>query len=290
MPTNPYFAQYESRKIEEQILVDDLLEEVIQIFGHDCSYLPRESWEEVDRLYGENINSKFERAYKMEMYIGETKGFTGDQDFFSKFGLEIRDNSYFTVTRRTFDRYVPSNIIPRPREGDLIWVPVMNRIFEIKFVEEESPQFFALGNKHPYVYELRCELFRYSNEEINTGIREIDNIELESGHTIQLILSGSGNYFFGEKVFQGSNLEFSTFTADVSGWDGANNALNLVNITGQIVSGNNIIGERSGASLVVTSVDELGDFIYYDTTDNKLVQEEGNVFVSYLEQNPFGSV
>jgi len=249
--------------------------------------MPRENWNETDMLFGENVNSKFERAYQMEMYINTVEGFKGDQDFFSLFGLAIRDNANFVVGRQTFEKYVPSNITPRPREGDLIWIPVMNRLFEIKFVEEES-HMFAIGNKLPYVYELRCELFRYANEEISTGVEDIDKIEDLSSYTVQMVVTGNGNFIIGETVYQGSNLAYATMTATVSDWNGANTELYLIDINGEISNNQSLTGVTSNTVYMVTLVDDLGDHVYYDSFDNKLIQDEGNTFIDFSETNPFG--
>ena len=222
------------------------------------------------------------------MYIGESEGFTGDQDFFSKFGLEIRDNSMFVVGRRTFEKYVPTTVAKRPREGDLLWVPVMNRIFEIKFVEEEQGSFFSLGHKQPYMYELRCELFRSANAQFNTGVEAIDNVDVETSYTVQMIVTGNGNFTIGETVYQGANLAAATMTATVSDWDGANTALYLVDIAGEITSNAALVGVTSNTTYTVTLVDTLGDHVYYDSFDNKIIQDEANVFTVFSETNPFG--
>jgi hypothetical protein len=287
MGTNPFFRNFSETRTNEQLLFEDMLVESIQVKGHDIYFLPRESWDSVDKVYGEDINSKFERAYKMEMYIMDTQNFTGDQDFFSKMGLEIRDNSNFQVARRTFEKYVPSTIRRRPQEGDLLWVPVMNRLFEVKFVEEENFH-FALSNKMPYLYELRCELFRYSSEQLNTGIDEIDNIQTDTSYTIQMTVTGNGDFQIGETVYQGTSLANATMTATVSEWDNANNALYLVNIAGDLSSNGSLVGVTSNTQYTVTIIDTLGDYVWYDQFDNKQIQEEANVFVDLSETNPFG--
>lgn len=287
MGTNPFFQNFNETRTLEQLLFEDMLVESIQIKGHNIYYLPRESWDETDQVFGEDINSKFERAYKMEMYIMDTQNFTGDQDFFSKMGLEIRDNSNFQVARRTFEKYVPTTVSKRPKEGDLLWVPVMNRLFEIKFVEEENFH-FALSNKMPYLYELRCELFRYSSEQIDTGIDEIDQVQVDTSYTIQMTVTGNGDFQIGETVYQGANLSAATMTATVSEWDNANNALYLINIAGDLSSNASLIGANSNTQYTVTIIDTLGDYVWYDQFDNKQIQEEANVFVDLSETNPFG--
>jgi len=254
--------------------------------GHDIYYLPREEWEDTDFLFGENVQSKFERAYQMEMYVANVKGWEGDSEFFTKFGLEIRDTSSFVVARRTFERYVPSNITRRPKEGDLIFVPVMNKIFEIKFVEEEL-LFFSKGQKTPYIYELRCEAFRYNNEKIDTGIQDLDEIDTAMKYTVELTVTGNGNFIIGETVYQGSNLAYATASAKVSNWIPANNKLYIIESNGEFTTGS-VIGVTSNTTNVVTIADTLGDHVYYDMFDNKDLQAEANTFVS-ITTNPFGN-
>jgi hypothetical protein len=175
MGTNHYFNNFSPGVINEQRLLEDMIVESIQIMGHDCWYIPRDAYDTVDQILGESVNAKFTRAYAIESYIANVEGYEGDGDFFSKFGLDIRDTSNFIVSYRSFNRYIPSVITVRPREGDLIYVPLMRKLFEIKYVEEEL-LFFSLGKRHPYIYELRCEVFRYSNENIITGVEEVDEV------------------------------------------------------------------------------------------------------------------
>lgn len=290
MATNHYFNNFSGVRTNEQRMYEDLLSESIKINGHDIYYMPRENWDDTDEIFGENIHSKFERAYHMEMYIANVEGFEGDGEFFSKFGLEIRDSSNFIVTKRTFDKYMPSSIAMRPREGDLIYVPVFQKIFEIKYVEEEL-LFFTKGRKLPYIYELRAEAFRYANEQINTGVEEVDEIENQSVYTIQMTLSGSGNYNIGETVYQGSNLTYATATATVQNWDPANNVITLITPKGNILGSANLIGVNSNTrkSIISNTVDALGDNTYYDLYNNRDIQLQANTFIDLSEINPFGS-
>jgi hypothetical protein len=268
--------------------MEDNIVESIKIMGHDVRYIPREVYDEYDDILGEAVNSKFSRAYTMEMYLANVQGYEGDGDFFSKFGLEVRDTSNFVVSRRSFERYVPSTIARRPREGDLIWVPLLGKLFEIKFVEEEL-MFFSLGKRNPFIYELRCEVFRYSNEDIETGIEEIDDVEHDAGYAIQIVLSaGVGNYNMNEHVYQGADLATSTASGEVKNWYPSNNTIQLYNVVGTFSSGSNLIGNESGTTRNLVSYDDLGDFNYNDDFDNRLIQTEANTFVDFTETNPFG--
>ena len=257
--------------------------------GHDCFYIPRDAYNSDDEIYGESVNAKFTRAYSMESYIANVEGYEGDGDFFSKFGLEIRDTSNFIISARSFNKYVPSNIAARPREGDLFYVPVMRKLFEVKFVEEEL-NFFSIGKRNPYIYELRCELFRFSDENITTGVEEIDEVEVQNSYTIELALgSGSGLFYEGEFAYQGSNVATANAKATVTSYDLSTKKLTLHNIVGTFATATVIKGETSNASYTVTSTDVLGDHVFYDQSDNKNLQTEASLFIDLSEINPFGN-
>lgn len=288
MATSVYFNSFSPEVINEHLLLEDLIVESIQIMGHDIKYMPREVYDQTDDVLGESVNSKFTRAYTMEMYLANVEGYEGDGDFFSKFGLEIRDTSNFVVSRRAFEKYVPSTIARRPREGDLLYVPLLGKIFEIKFVEEEL-QFFSLGKRSPYMYELRCEVFRSSNEDISTGQGEIDEKEFMTSYTVAVQLStGSGNYNKNELVYQGPNLIDATAIGEVKLWNNSNNSIQLINVRGEFTEGANLIGTSSNTRYIVAGYDELADAATYDDSDNRIIQTEANTFIDLSEINPFG--
>lgn len=288
MATSQYFNNFSAATIGEQRLMEDVIVESIKIMGHDVWYIPREGFNETDFLYGENVQSKFERAYQIEMYLANVEGYEGDGDFFSKFGLEIRDTSNFIVSRKSFERYVPSSLAIRPKEGDLVYVPLMQKLFEIKFVEEEL-MFFSLGKRNPYIYELRCELFRYSNESIDTGVDEIDEIEDRHAYAIQLDFStGNGNFVKSETVYQGTTLATASAVGHVKEWDRTNTKLQLINIQGTFVANANVIGVTSNSIYTIQTQDDLDDFAVYDQYDNKNIQDEANTFIDFSDVNPFG--
>jgi hypothetical protein len=290
MPTNKYFDQFPATKNSEQLLYEDLLVESIQMYGHDMYYLPRERADTMDPLFGENIQSYFERSYVIDMYIENVDGWNGSSDFFSKWGQGQNDNCSFIVAKRTFDKIVPTNVMLRPREGDLIYVPVMQKIFEIKFVEEEK-MFFTKGNRTPYVFELKCEAFRSGNEILRTGVQEIDQIDDTTSYTIEITVSAAqaGNYRLGERVYQGANLTYSSASAKVSDWDIANNKIYLTEIIGQFEPEDYLRGYTSNVTKMITSTDTMGDFSYYDFTNNKDIQVEANTIIDSTEVNPFGA-
>lgn len=170
MATNVFFQNYNF--FNEQQLIDDLVIESIQIYGVDTYYVARLS-QSFDHIMNEDSLTIFNAAYQMEMYVKSVDGFQGEGDFLSKFGLQIRDQVTFTVAYRTFERHAlridPSLI--RPREGDLVYMPMNNKFFKIMHVEHESV-FYQAGALQ--VYDLKCELFEYSNERFETGIVDVD--------------------------------------------------------------------------------------------------------------------
>ncbi len=194
MPTNLYFTKGTTN---EQLLYEDLVIEALGIFGHDCYYLPRTLVNE-DDLLGEDALSKYENAYPMEMWMETPEGYQGEKEIITRFGLEVRDETTFVVSRRRWediliaasgtgsstaltDTEYLSDILGtgRPNEGDLIWHPTVKKLFIISFVDHDDP-FYQIDNLP--VYKLYCRTYEYSSQEINTGIPEIDNIEEE--HTL----------------------------------------------------------------------------------------------------------
>jgi hypothetical protein len=175
---NPFFLQGSKT---EQGLVQDLINEQLKIYGVDVYYLPRQYVTE-KTIIKEVIESQFNFAYPIEAYIDSYEGYSGQGTILSKFGIQELDDLTLIVSRERWETYISEliknieniKISNRPKEGDLIYFPYGNRIFEIKYVEHEKP-FYQLRKN--YVYELRCELFRYQNEVINTGIDFIDNPE-----------------------------------------------------------------------------------------------------------------
>jgi len=183
MPTNHHFSK---GTISEQYLYEDLVIEAMQIFGHDVYYLPR-TLVNKDQLFGEDALSKFDDAYLIEMYMDTVEGYEGEKELVSRFGLEIRDETTFTVSRRRWLDLVSSNtnLITslRPNEGDWIYFSNGPRLFEISFVDKDDP-FFQVDNLP--VYKLYARTVEYSDERLDTGITDIDAIEDKySGDALQ---------------------------------------------------------------------------------------------------------
>jgi len=290
MGTNVYFRNNRSGAVtNEQRLMEDLMIEATQIYGEDVYYIRRETQGEVDPIFGEDPTSKFEKVYHMEMFISSMENWTSGEDFFSKFGLQVNESSNLVVPRRTFHKYVPKEICERPMEGDLIWIPVMQHLFEIKFVEHEN-EYFQLGRRVPLTYELKVEKYIYSQEEFDTGIPEIDDIEKSLSYVIRMEMDNNvdGNYFIGEAVYQGANLSVATAVAEISNWFPANNRLDLIDIKGVFTVGANVTGSLSGTEMPILSYNELEDHVTHQTFDNDDLQVQANLNLDYSESNPFG--
>ena len=176
MPVNHYFQGGNGiGNQNEKRLYEDLIVEGLKIYGHDVYYLPR-TLVNRDLILGEDTTSRFDDSWLIEMYVESTEGFAGQQEIVSKFGLEIREDTTFMVSKRSWDYHVglKDSLVAegRPNEGDIIYYPLMNSFFEIQFVEDQEP-FFALGQLP--VYKLRVTRWEYSSEKLDTGLEAIDD-------------------------------------------------------------------------------------------------------------------
>ena len=199
MATNVFF----SPKVRTgQHLYEDIVIEALQMYGQDVYYIPRSQITQ-DAILNDDY-SQYKDSYVIEMYIANTEGFEGEGNLMSKFGLEIRDQATFVVAKRRFGQLVdiPENSLrdDRPREGDLIYLPLSKSLFEIRFVEHEKP--FYQVSQLP-TYELQCELFEYSSEKFDTSIEELDRFEQIYGTRETLLVEG-GVYGFapGDRIEQ----------------------------------------------------------------------------------------
>ena len=231
MATNVFFDQAVKT---EQNLVEDLVVESLRMYGHNVFYLPRNIVSE-DQLLGEAPVSSFEDAYEVEMYLEGVEGFEGEGDLYSKFGVEVRDQATFVLSRRSWERFVSldTNLATdlRPNEGDLIYFPLSKSLFEIKFVEHENP-FYQLGKL--YVFKMQCELFEYSGEKFDTSVADLDEgIELAQGQAVELTLqnlTAARDFVVGETISQmvAPNVVVSGI---VSAWSESSNKLTVSSIT-----------------------------------------------------------
>lgn len=186
-PLNPYFLQGSP---SEQRLVQDLINEQLKMYGQDVVYMPRKFIGE-KTVIKENIYTKFDDSFRIEAYVLNFDGFGGQGDILSKFGVRSTDELTLIISRERYEDFITpflSNdsdikVAIRPEEGDLIYFPLDNSLFEIKYVEGKRP-FYQLNNL--YVYELKCELFEYEDEVIDTSIDEVDESVRDFGYIVTL--------------------------------------------------------------------------------------------------------
>jgi hypothetical protein len=221
------------------------------------------------------------------MYLESSNDFEGNQEFFGKFGLEIQKAAKVAVARRTFERYIPTSVRNLPKEGDLIWLPVQQKLMEVRFVEEEK-NFFQAGKVAPYMYGLNLEVFKYNGELIQTGIQEIDDITDQVAFAINFTLAsgGTGSFREDEVVYQGTSLSAATARGYVAGWDISTRIVKVRNIKGEFAAGA-IVGSTSGAQWTISALnDQENANDLYD--DNVRIQGEASDFIDFTENNPFG--
>jgi hypothetical protein len=294
MATSQYFNNY-GAKYTEQRLVEDLIVESIKIMGFDGFYLPNNNDEARDLIYGEDPVKKFKTAFQVEFYLSEALEYSGEREFFSKFGLEIRNNTKVVVSKRSFQQRVPQNTFTRPREGDLIYVPFLNgtgELYEITFTDQDK-DFHMLGRQVPYFYELHLEKFKFSNELLDTGVQGIDDAATFSSYSIDLELrTGSGDYTIKEIVYQSPNKQANaTATGIVQSWDAVNNIVRVSNIAGEFANNSRkIVGASSNAQYFLSTYDPLKENQRDDTWDNYIIENQANSIIDFSETNPFGSI
>ena len=303
MAINRYF-QNGSRS--EQNLYETLVIESIQIHGIDVYYIPRKIIKK-DFILNEDIISSFDKAFKVEMYVEEMEGFEGDGKIYEKFGLEVRDELTLRVAKcrwnQLIGRHGYTEDAARPREGDLIYIPLYKSLFEIRYSDSKKP-FYQLQDLP--LFTLTCEKFEYEGQEIDTGIEEIDDIqsELSQGFTFVIDSKTAPDFIKGETL---------TFTLP-DGITGSTEffeynivpELNLEEMRvgtltfddgyfHNIGSGTVFIGSDSGGSSVISEMRNLDDdnaAVFnndYLASNANFSNENGSIdFIDFSEENPFG--
>ena len=304
MARNPNFSQ---RVKSEQNLYEDIIIESMKIYGQDVYYLPRTIVNE-NTILGEDVASSFTSSYKIEMYLENTEGFEGEGDLFTKFGVEIRDEATFIVARKRWSQTVASSsnaiTVLRPKEGDLIWLSLSNKLFEILHVEHESP-FYQLSNLP--TYKMRCQLFEYSGEDLDTGIADVNSIQSDFGYRVSLTMDSDGiprvasdgttvsGFIIGENITQ-TFTSGTILTGEVAAWSDSDNILHLVNFGADDgafhlpVVGRQVVGATSNNTTTVTAVSE--ELKQNENEQNSVFETTNDVmsFLDFSETNPFGDV
>jgi len=305
MPRNVYFSQAVK---SEQNLYEDLIIESLGIYGQDVYYIPR-TLVNRDNILGEDPASKFDDAYLMEMYIENTEGFEGAGDLYSKFGLEIRDDATFIVSRRRWESRIgvfSSNLVdPRPQEGDLIFLPMTNSFFEISFVEDDSP-FYQLSNLP--VYKMQCSLFEFNDEEFDTGVAEIDDKTVQSAYqlSMDINITGGNHYEVGETVRQTVSDGVVVF-GEVAARTKVSDTSSQIYVANIGATGTTeyksfieslsapLVGDNTGYSGTINAIyDSIADassgrvFSTDEAAQNMDFEIDADGFIDFSESNPFG--
>lgn len=289
MPRNPYFNLngITMGSSGEQTLLENLIVEQIKMFGMEVYYIPR-SLGNYDSLFGEDAMSRFSSSYQIEAYFPNAEGLEGEGNLYSKFGIRIAEQTTFIIARKRFKDLVDDNTTliaeGRPNEGDLIYMPLSNDIFEIKFVDHQSP-FYPLGKGH--VWELRCELFEYSDEQLDTGISEVDEVEDESAYTLSLNMAagGSGTFVSGQIV----TGQTSQAQGTVVSWNSSTRKLVLRDLTGVFKDNEVVKNANNTANWTITILDSYA-MDSFEGAMNKYFETKGNVILDFTEKNPFGEI
>jgi len=296
--TNVYFSHGTKN---EQYLVEDLIIESLRIYGQEVYYIPR-TLVSKDNVLGEDRLSEFKSAFPVEMYFENIDNFGGQGAFIQKFGLMMEQSATLVVARRRWEqfigRYGVTTIPSRPCEGDLIYFPLSKGLFEVKFVQHQDP-FYQLGKL--YVYKLQVELFQYSSERIDTGVKPIDAFETLKTFTTNITRTESGSIVKVNITNQGTGY---TTIPDVivTGGGGKGAKLSAI-VTNNKVTGVNIIdagtGYNSAPTLTISGPTGTGaiatavveaDIDKPDSFgDNNTFKEEASDIL-FSETNPFGEV
>ena len=221
MALNPYFLQGSQA---EQRLVQNLVNEQLKIFGVEVTYIPRK-FVNTNSIIEEVTTSKFDDNFQIEAYVNTYEGYAGAGDVLTKFGMSLRDEVTLTISKERFEDFVSPfmsadddiELSSRPREGDLVFFPLGQRLFEVKFVEHEDP-FYQLGKN--YVYQLKCELFEYEDEVIDTSIDAIDTQVEDEGYIANLQLVGVGRTASASAIVNSGYIREIFLNNDGSGFTG----------------------------------------------------------------------
>jgi hypothetical protein len=300
--TNVYFTQGIR---SEQLLMEDLIIESLRMYGKELYYIPR-TLVSKDEILGEDRLSEFKTAFPIEMYFENIDSYGGQGAFIQKFGLMIEQSATLVVARRRWDQFVGRygvTIVPdRPNEGDLLWFPMTNSLFELKFVQHQDP-FYQLGKL--YVYKLQVELFQYSSERIDTGIKEIDAFETLKTFTTNTTRSKYGEVTEINITNQGSGYTSAPTVAFVSS---SGFGAEAIAVLGTGATANKVIrvditnpgtgyqtppvlnftgGGGTGAaatSIIQANIDKVESF-----GDNNSFKEQASDIL-FNENNPFGDL
>lgn len=277
MPQSPYFKY--GNEFERK-LYENLITESISVMGQDILYLPK-TVVNFDKLFGEDILSRYRDSFLLEAYQDtHNKGFGASANVFGKFGIEVKDEATYTVSKSAFERIVLNNnleAVTRPLEGDLVYSILSSELFQIKFVENEDP-YRIMGDIQ--TYKLYCEAYKYSNQRITADIVEKEVNNFSTALTITL-LAGSGSYNINDVVTNG------TTTGKVIDWNLPKKQLKLIDLNGKIDKTKLVFGTDAIWSIDSwkTTEDSNAEFDI-----NKFLQDKSDNIIDLREKNVLGDI
>lgn len=312
MGRNVYFSQAVK---SEQDVYEDLIIESLRIYGQEVYYLPRDILK-TDKVLGEDTASKYDAAYLLEAYIDNPDGFEGGGDLFQKFGIEIRDECTFTISKRVWESTTGVfQDMDKPNEGDIIYLALSNSYFEITYVDSKTP-FYQLSNLP--VYKLTCSLYEYNDEEFDTGYDEIDDVVKDWAYGLDIKIldsafaSGTPDFVVGEQLSQTLEAATSEYPAvtvygtlqsiDLTGDGFGIYKLTNIGSTGTTavkdfslttaITGLTSDGSASGIDTVyaikVTDPSAENVFPNDGQAQNVHFEIDADTFLDFSETNPFG--
>ena len=279
MARNNYF-KVSSR---ESDLIEQLVIEQIRIYGFDVHYIFRK-FQNLDSLFGEDPISKFNKSFQVEMFVSNYEFFETQGKFIDKFGLNLQDSVTLMVPKKRFEEEAARfGTETKPQEGDIIYFPEYGGLYEIKYIGSRN-SFFS--------YELSCELFRYSGEDIETEILEVDQIEDTLITNIrELNLSGaSGSFYDGEIIYQGATLGSATYYATLLDFNKTTGVAQVHNEVGTISSIPQVKGDKSSAYAYYDSAQNTNRrFINNNTDDTAKIEVERaqKDIIDFTDKDPF---
>lgn len=276
MARNPYF-KVSSR---ESDLFQQLVKEQIQIFGFDVHYIFRK-FQNLDSLFGEDPVSKFDKSFQIEMFVSNYEFFEHQNKMIDKFGISLQDTLTLMVSKKRFTEEASKyGTDTAPNEGDIIYFPEYNGLYEIKYVQTRN-SFFA--------YEISCELFRYSGEDLDTKIKEVDLIEGDLLTPVRRFqLDAAKAFYEGETIYQGSDLASSTYSGVILNQNG--NLLDIRSETGTPNSSLLLKGSVSGMTAAYSSTN-ITEKNYVDSlnenTGTMELERAVNDIIDFTDKDPF---
>jgi len=278
MARNNYFK----RSNRESRLFEQLVVEQIKIYGFDVHYIFRE-FQDLDSLFGEDPVSKFRKSFQVEMFVGNYEFFETQDKILDKFGINLQDSISLLVSKKRFTeetaKYDGETI---PKEGDIIYFPEYGGLYEIKYVNSRN-SFFA--------YELSCEKFRYSGEQLDTEIVEVDRIEEVFDNMREFQLTDIvGKFHEGEVIYQGLTLGSASYFGTIIDYERTTDVIKVAKETGTPSSLVQLKGEKSLATAYYESTEETNEQYINDPFDNTsaIEQEREELdIIDFSDKDPF---